>query len=138
MVQSSINNLTDGSYGGWTPQGDGAFLNGYLFWCDTKGNVRNSILNYPMAFSSSGYIQPASGEKLVTTARVNNSLLVFSNKKTYFYSVGSAGNSGYQGSPLQPMQQATKDIGCAYSNSVASAEGMVALVATASNGTKQL
>lgn len=125
-----------GNNTGWYPEGCGSYLNGYSFWVDTDGNIRNSILNYPMAFASLGYIQPASGEKLVTTAKVNNTLVVFSAKKTYFYSVGSAGNSGYQGSPLQPMPQATKDIGCAYANSVAEAEGMVALVAAASNGTK--
>ena len=125
-----------GNNTGWYPAGSGSYLNGYSFWCDFDGNIRNSILNYPMAFSASGYIQPASGEKLVTTAKVNSSLLVFSAKKTYFYSVGSAGNSGYQGSPLQPIPQATKDIGCAYADSVAEAEGMVALVATAVNGTR--
>ena len=125
-----------GTYNGFDFTGCGTYLNGYMFWCDTNGNVRNSILNYPMAYTASGYLSPSSGDKLVTTAKVNSTLLVFSSKKTYFYSIGSSGNSGYQGSPLQPIQQANKDIGCAFSNSVAESEGMVALVAIASNGTR--
>lgn len=99
------------------------FLDGYLFFCGVDGNIYNSNLNDPLAWTAGNLISVESyPDKTQAIARVGNYIVALGTSSTeWFYDAANP-----TGTPLARVDGATKEIG--YIQGLAQTEGSIYFV----------
>jgi len=101
-------------------------LDGFIFVMDNQGFIYNSNVNDPTAWNPEDFINAEyETDKGVAIHKLGNYVVALgSNTAQIFYNASLS-----PGSPLRPIKQATRNIGCYDANTVASAEDSMYWVA---------